>query len=64
VFYSWAHFFLIYAVLLMDIFYSFVCFVYRFISQGQSRRQSLVHPSLIPGLVAKAVLCPGLIKIK
>ena len=36
----------------------FVC------KSGQSRWQSFVHPSLMPGLVAKAVLCLGLIKIK
>lgn len=34
------------------------------ISQGQSRWQSSVYPSLIPGLVAKVVLCPGHIKIR
>ena len=34
------------------------------ISQGQSTWQSFVHPSLMPGLVAKAVLCLGLMKIK
>ena len=31
---------------------------------GQSRWRSFVHPNLMPGLVAKAVLCLGHIKIK
>jgi hypothetical protein len=35
-----------------------------YISQGQSRWQSFVHPSLMSGLAAKAVLCLGFIKIK
>ena len=33
-------------------------------SQGQSRWQSSVHPSVISGLVAKVVLCLECIKIK
>lgn len=35
-----------------------------YISQGQGRWRSFVHPSFMPGLVAKAVLCLGLIKVK